>query len=162
MARYASYETLATIIRHRFTQPKRTLRELFGRLVFNVLCGNTDDHARNHSAFWDGRTLKLTPAYDICPQARTGGEASQAMLIVGGERLSQIAVCLKAAPQFLISDADAVRAVTDQIATIKNSWAAICAEANMSEVDQSLLWRRQFLNPFALEDAPSIVTKMLT
>ncbi len=29
MARYASYEDLATVVRHRFTRPKATLRELF-------------------------------------------------------------------------------------------------------------------------------------
>ncbi len=34
MARYASYEDLAEIIRHRFTQPVETLKELFGRLGF--------------------------------------------------------------------------------------------------------------------------------
>ena len=72
MARYASYEDLAEIIRHRFTAPKATLHELYGRLVFNILCGNTDDHARNHAAFWDGARLTLTPAYDICPQSRAG------------------------------------------------------------------------------------------
>ena len=49
------------------------------QVVFNILCSNTDDHARNHAAFWDGQALELTPAYDICPQPRTGGEASQAM-----------------------------------------------------------------------------------
>ena len=54
MARYASYQDLAEIIRHRFTAPSDTLRELFSRIVFNILCGNTDDHARNHAAFWDG------------------------------------------------------------------------------------------------------------
>jgi len=57
MGRYASYQDLAEIIRARFTAPKATLHELYGRLVFNVLCGNTDDHARNHAAFWDGRRL---------------------------------------------------------------------------------------------------------
>ncbi len=67
MARYASYEVFAEIIRHRFIDPKVTLRELFSRLVFNILCGNTDDHARNHAAFWNGKGLTLTPAYDICP-----------------------------------------------------------------------------------------------
>src|SRR5690606_14085351 len=44
MARYASYESLAEIIRHRFLKPEKTLKELFSRLVFNILCGNTDDH----------------------------------------------------------------------------------------------------------------------
>ncbi len=65
--RYASYRDLADMIRARFTEPKETLRELFGRMVFNVLAGNTDDHARNHAAFWDGASLSPTPAYDICP-----------------------------------------------------------------------------------------------
>ncbi len=154
MARYASYEDLVTIIRHRFAAPKETLRELFGRMLFNILCGNTDDHARNHAAFWDGRDLTLTPAYDICPQARSGGEATQAMLITGNERLSQIAVCLKAAPSFLVAEKDAVSLARHQITTIRDRWDAICQEADLSEVDRNLLWRRQFLNPFAFEGAP--------
>ena len=41
MARYASYEQLATIIRHRFQAPRETLKELFARMLFNILCGNT-------------------------------------------------------------------------------------------------------------------------
>ncbi|WP_256091642.1 HipA domain-containing protein [Candidatus Thiosymbion oneisti] len=64
MARYASYEDLAELVRHRFKDARATLRELFSRLAFNILCGNTDDHPRNHSAFWDGQALALTPAYD--------------------------------------------------------------------------------------------------
>ncbi len=82
-AHYASYSDLADRIRQRFAEPQTTIVELFKRLVFNVLVGNTDDHARNHSAFWDGWHLKLTPAYDICPQLRTGQEATQAMSIGG-------------------------------------------------------------------------------
>ena len=42
MARYASYEEFAEIIRHRFNDPKETLKELFSRIIFNILCGNTD------------------------------------------------------------------------------------------------------------------------
>ena len=100
MAAYASYEKLAECIRHRFAHSTASLHELFARMVFNILCGNTDDHARNHSAFWDGHQLALTPAYDICPQSRTGQQASQAMLIHGSDRRSQIATCMAAAPCF--------------------------------------------------------------
>lgn len=46
-AHYATYPDFADVIRHRFVDPKRTLHELFRRLVFNVLTGNRDDHARN-------------------------------------------------------------------------------------------------------------------
>jgi serine/threonine-protein kinase HipA len=151
MARYASYEELAEIIRHRFTNASVTLRELFSRLVFNILCGNTDDHARNHAAFWDGKMLTLTPAYDICPQGRTGNEATQAMLISGQNRMSQLTVCLDAAHHFLLSKEEARLIIEHQIDTIENNWAAICDEATLSETDRTLFWRRQFLNPFSLE-----------
>ncbi len=151
MARYASYETLAEIIRHRFTDPKDTLKELFARLVFNILGGNTDDHARNHAAFWDGNTLALTPAYDICPQGRTGNEASQAMLIYGNNNLSQLKTCLNAAHNFLLSENDA-RTIFDNLTeTIEQQWDAVCDKAGLSEVDRKLLWGRQFLNSFSIQ-----------
>lgn len=69
-AHHISYQMLAEIIRARFSEPLENLTELFSRLCFNILVGNTDDHARNHAAFWDGKTLNLTPAYDIAPQRR--------------------------------------------------------------------------------------------
>jgi serine/threonine-protein kinase HipA len=150
LARYASYETLAEIIRHRFTDPKVTLKELFSRLVFNILCGNTDDHARNHAAFWNGKKLTLTPAYDICPQGRTGNEVSQAMLITGNNNLSQLNTCLDAANHFLLSEDDA-RAIFDHLTkTIEQHWDAVCEEAELNEVDKKLFWGRQFLNPYSI------------
>jgi serine/threonine-protein kinase HipA len=160
MARYASYEDLATIVRHRFAEPRKALRQLFSRMLFNVLCGNTDDHARNHAAYWDGTTLLLTPAYDICPQARHGGEADQAMLIVGQERFSQIAVCFKAASFFLLSNTEATSIARHQITTIRDRWGPVCDAAKMSEIDRNFLWRRQFLNPFAFEGSPSEILEL--
>jgi len=151
MARYASYETFAEIIRHRFTDPKATLEEVFSRLVFNILCGNTDDHARNHAAFWNGKELTLTPAYDICPQGRTGNEASQAMLISGNNNLSQLKSCLETAHNFLLSKIQARAIFEKMISAIKRHWDCVCEEAELSEVDKKLLWSRQFLNPFSIE-----------
>ena len=150
MARYASYETLAEIIRHRFTEPKQALRELFKRLVFNVLCGNTDDHARNYAAFRDGRELTLTPAYDICPQGRTGNEASQAMLISGNNNSSRLTTCLETAHNFLIAEADARVVIENLKAAIEEHWDAVCDEAQLGEIDKRLLWGRQFLNPYSI------------
>ena len=157
MAAYASYEKLAECIRHRFAHSTASLHELFARMVFNILCGNTDDHARNHSAFWDGHQLALTPAYDICPQSRTGQQASQAMLIHGSDRRSQIATCMAAAPSFLLGSEAAIAIVNHQLRTIENEWTSICDEAGLSAVDRALFWRRQFLNPFAFLNAPESV-----
>jgi len=151
MAAYASYQDLAEIVRHRFGEPQATLRELFARLVFNILCGNTDDHARNHAAFWDGEGLTLTPAYDICPQLRTGQEATQAMKILGDNRFSRLRVCVDAAAQFQLSEAEARNIIHAQIEVLTTHWEVVCDEARLGEAERNGLWGRQFLNPFALQ-----------
>ena len=153
MARYASYEDLAEIVRHRFTEPRATLHELYGRLVFNVLCGNTDDHARNHMGFWNGEHLTLTPAYDICPQNRTENIASQAMRIVGNNRSSNLATCIEAASKFHLKEHEASDLISEQIRVIRYKWNEVCEEATMSEIDRNFLSQRIFFNESIFEGA---------
>lgn len=151
LAAHASYEDLADIVRARFTASVETLRELFARMTFNILVGNTDDHARNHAAFWDGDSLTLTPAYDICPQSRVGREASQAMRIHGHERRSQLALCLAASHKCLLAQDEAMQIMRRQITAIRIGWDAVCDEARLADADRRLLWRRQILNGLAFE-----------
>jgi serine/threonine-protein kinase HipA len=160
MARYASYEDLAEIIRHRFVDPTGTLRELFGRLVFNILCGNTDDHARNHAAFWDGQTLAMTPAYDICPQIRAGGEAGQAMLISDQVNASQLRHCLEASPGFLLSVDDAKAIVRHQAAAIREHWDIVCDDGQLNAGERDLLWNGAFFKPYAFEGLPTDMAEL--
>jgi serine/threonine-protein kinase HipA len=154
-ARWASYADLAQIMRERSAEPAKSLHELFARITFNILVGNTDDHARNTAAFWDGETLSLTPAYDICPQLRSGGEATQAM-IIGDEsdpfKLSQVAGCVQRAHIYQLNQAEAKEIVDRQIETIEESWDDVCEEAELPAAERERFWGRQFLNPFALED----------
>jgi serine/threonine-protein kinase HipA len=94
--------------------------------------------------------LTLTPAYDICPQGRTGNEASQAMLISGANNLSQLRTCLKSAHNFLLSQEEA-RGICDNLTNaLEQHWVAVCEEACLNEVDRKLLWRKQFLNPYSV------------
>lgn len=151
MARYASYEELAEIIRLDFSDPKKTLRELYARLVFNILVGNTDDHARNHAAFWDGKQLTLTPAYDICPQNRTGREASQAMRIASERNLSRLDLCVESAAIFGLSTEAATHIIEHQLNIIKTKWESVCDECDLHDTDRRLLWRQQIFNPFSVE-----------
>lgn len=149
--RYASYADLADQIRARFTAPDATLRELFARLTFNILVGNTDDHARNHAAFWDGRNLTLTPAYDICPQNRSGEEATQAMAYgEDDERRSQVARCVERAGTYHLDAAQARAIVDHQIDVIRRDWPEVCELAGLTAVERERLWGRQILNPYAL------------
>jgi serine/threonine-protein kinase HipA len=151
-ARYASYADLADQVRARFTDPTATLHELFGRITFNILTGNSDDHARNHSAFWDGSTLTLTPAYDICPQARAGGETAQVMAIGrDGYRMSQVVGCVAHASTYHLTDAAAREIIGHQVNVIETQWSEVCDLANLTDVDRSGFWHRQFLNPYATD-----------
>jgi serine/threonine-protein kinase HipA len=149
-ARHASYPDLADAVRKEFTDPAQNLRELFARMVFNVCIGNTDDHLRNHAAFWDGAQLSLTPAYDLCPRPRSGETANQALNITRtpGERASQLRLCRKAAPEFLLSNHDADQIIKAQLEVIHREWDDAADEAQLTKTERSYLWQRQILNPY--------------
>jgi len=146
LAGYASHEDFAKIVRYRFPSPKATLCELCGRLVFNVLCGKTDEHARNHASFWDDERLTLTPAHDICPQNRPGNRAKQAMLIVGDNRMSTLATCLEAASGFQFSEKAERDIIARQIGTIRDLQDDTCEEVALTEIERNLFGQHLFLN----------------
>jgi serine/threonine-protein kinase HipA len=47
--------------------PHKDIRELYRRMIFNVVFANTDDHLKNHSFIYDNvkDSWNLSPAYDI-------------------------------------------------------------------------------------------------
>lgn len=153
-ARYGSYALLADHIRQTFTHPAATLRELFSRIVFNILVGNTDDHPRNHAAFVNAdRSLTLTPAYDICPQPRSVPQANQAMAIGrNGERSSQIATCLAACEVYLLDTSQAQSIIDGQIDVIQTQWRDAADAARLSGLERQQLFRREILNEFAFQN----------
>lgn len=153
-APYASYEELAEIIRVTFQDPREQLEELFKRITFNIICGNTDDHARNHGTIiQNDNSMILSPAYDICPQNRVGQEASQGMrLSRSGQNLSQLSLCLKFANIFGLTTTEARNIIVEQINVIGEHWTDICDEAEFTDVDRNLFRGNQFLNPFSYED----------
>jgi serine/threonine-protein kinase HipA len=129
----------------------RTLRELFSRIAFNILVGNTDDHPRNHAAFVnaDG-SLTLSPAYDICPQPRSVPQANQAMAIGrNGERSSQLATCLSACQAYLLDRAEAQAIIDSQVDVVQTQWGDAADVAELTELDRRQLFGREVLNEFA-------------
>jgi len=153
-ARYGSYALLADYVRRSFTSPAATLRELFSRIVFNILVGNTDDHPRNHAAFVNAdRSLTLTPAYDICPQPRSVPQANQAMAIGrSGERSSQLRTCLAACQIYLLDTAQAQSIIDAQIDVIQTQWSDAADAARLTELERRQLFRREILNEFVFQD----------
>ena len=64
----ASYPRLAEELR-RIGAPPEDWKELFGRMIFNAVVGNGDDHPRNHAAVYlhEERRWRLAPAFDVVP-----------------------------------------------------------------------------------------------
>lgn len=64
----ASYPRLAEEL-NRIGAPQDDLVELFGRMIFNAVVGNDDDHPRNHAVIFDieENRWRLAPAYDVVP-----------------------------------------------------------------------------------------------
>jgi serine/threonine-protein kinase HipA len=150
-AHHISYQQLAETITDGFEEAAVAHTELFTRLAFNILVGNTDDHARNHAAFWDGATHELTPAYDIAPQRRASREANQAMVISDGSRAAQLRNASAVAHHFGLSESMTLQIYDRLIAAIMDNWVEVCDEAALTRVERDALAGRQFLNAYAFE-----------
>lgn len=162
LVRHGSYAELADMIRHRFTAPSDTLRELFTRIEFNVLVGNTDEHPRNHAAIWDPRQLTLTPAYDIAPQPRSGGEAAAQGMAIGhaapgsddpttAPRLSKLSVCLQAADAYQLDPHDAQGLIDRLVTLVREQYGDVCEAVGVAPATRDRLWGREILKPSVFE-----------
>ena len=111
-----SYVEFARTIRRLSLRPGADLKELFRRLVFNLLIDNTDDHLKNHGMLCaeDGRYM-LSPAFDIVPQLTHLGY--QMLSIDGTTQESSLELAVESAAHFDLS-ADQACALIKNIAEV--------------------------------------------
>jgi serine/threonine-protein kinase HipA len=74
-----SYLEIADVIERHSSQPEADLHQLYRRIVFSILTGNTDDHLRNHGFLRHRRGWNLSPAYDLNPNPDTPDRLSTAI-----------------------------------------------------------------------------------
>jgi len=154
---HQTYAGIAQEIREskRWVDVADTLQEMFTRLVFNILVGNNDDHLRNHAAFWDGKHLALTPAYDLAPQPHSTGTSSQAIGITAdGLRASQLWLCRKVAPDFNLDPRRADHIIDQVHSAIVDNYDDACDQARLTKEQRKMLWGREFCNAYAFQDTP--------
>lgn len=101
-----SYVDFARTIRRLSLRPAADLKELFRRLVFNLLIDNTDDHLKNHGMLHaeNGHYL-LSPAFDIVPQLTHLGY--QMLSIDGTTQASSLELAVESAAHFDLSTDEA-------------------------------------------------------
>ncbi|MDN5745049.1 MAG: HipA domain-containing protein [Nocardioidaceae bacterium] len=155
-ARYVTYPALLDVLREHGDSATTPGRDLFERIAFNIAISNSDAHARNHAAFWDGQALRLTPAYDLAPGPRSGETATQVMSYtrtidgLPGERASNFATLVDHCGVYDLETADA-REIVDRIVDVIETEYEDAAEMNrMPSGDRARMFGRQFVNPGTL------------
>ena len=98
------------------TEVRQNLRELYRRVAFNVMFGNTDDHFRNHGFLLTPKGWTLSPAYDINPGAKT----HQCLLIDSYSEQSDINALLFASENYMLERQEANEIIEEVRAAIKD------------------------------------------
>ncbi len=106
---------------------QQNLRELYRRVAFNVMFGNTDDHFRNHGFLLTPKGWTLAPAYDINPSAKT----YQCLLIDQYTEQSDVAALLHASGNYMLERQDASEIIEEVRTTIKD-WRKTATELQIS------------------------------
>jgi serine/threonine-protein kinase HipA len=145
-SRLASYLDLTGFIRRYAKDAVRDNAQLFRRMLFNILIGNNDDHARNHAFFWDGDHYHLTPAYDLCPMLRAGLTANQAMVVGNQGRRSTIKNGLSEAGLFGLSEKEAAKIAEELVEKIETLWDDASDFARLTKFQSDLLRRSTILS----------------
>jgi serine/threonine-protein kinase HipA len=117
-----SYRRLAEQLRLFGSNPARDAKELWRRMVFNILCNNTDDHLRNHGFLWDGKGWRLSPGYDILPFPQVSLERELAIGVGRNRRQATLHNALSDVASFGLSREEAVTIARDMQQTVKKAW----------------------------------------
>ena len=109
------------------------MRELFRRMVFNILIDNTDDHEKNHALLMtDAQQYALSPAYDVLPSGQALG--FQQMRVGEQEADSTLDNALSMSPMFSLNRNEAVREVRATVRVV-DTWQAHFKSCGVSRGD---------------------------
>lgn len=140
-AHHHSYGELAQTLRRYGSQPDRDARELFRRMVFNVLVNNTDDHLRNHGYLHGSGGWCLSPLYDVEPFPSISLDERMLALGLGQGRRASIENAIAAAADFgLTADEarDIAHSMRDHVAA---RWEALFTQAGIGARDRGYMAR---------------------
>lgn len=131
-----SYLMLAEEVRRASARPADDLRELFGRVCFNALVSNEDDHPRNHAMLAKDKTWRLSPAYDLTPTRSISKESRYLAMICGAQgRIARRENLLSEYGRFMLSKEQAEAMLDGMVEAVRNEWANCLRHAGVTEAD---------------------------
>lgn len=159
-ARHGSYPILVDKLRASSDHPADIGPELFTRIATNIAIGNTDDHARNHAALWDGHKLELAPAYDLDPCRSPGWDANQAMAYGrNGERASNFADLISCSSVYDLTRAEGSSIVDHVVSTVEATWAEAVERSGLTTTQGEALLGSRVLNDGIMDGLATLTVK---
>lgn len=130
-----SYLEIAELLSTRGSLSKRRedLRQLWCRVVFNILVSNRDDHLRNHGCILAPDGWTLAPAYDVNPNL---DKAHHHLAIDESDPTPDLRLALDTARYYGLK-ADEAADRLKQLKTVMRKWRAEAAKAGLpkSQID---------------------------
>ena len=121
------YLDIVDFILHGCTEVRQNLRELYRRVAFNIMFGNTDDHFRNHGFLLGPKGWTLSPAYDINP----GAKHCQCLLIDSYTDQSDISALFSASENYMLERQEA-GAIIEEVRDAVKDWRKTATELQIS------------------------------
>jgi serine/threonine-protein kinase HipA len=122
-----SYLDIIDALRREGSRVTSDVRELWRRLVFNVLVSNTDDHLRNHGFLRDAEGWHLAPAYDMNPTPADVRPRIHSLAIDESEATASLETAFEVSPRFGITRSDA-RTIAREVGRVVRTWRTVGAE----------------------------------
>lgn len=118
------------------SSPRRDhdLQELWRRMVFNALVGNSDDHPKNHGLLFEEGCWGLAPAFDITPLVDFKGVLSMATGADGSSAASAERF-LAASERFGVSVEDAGAWLKNASTYVAGTWEGAMRETGVNEAE---------------------------
>jgi serine/threonine-protein kinase HipA len=141
------YPELAQLLRRRGVLDgvyELHMRELFRRMVFNILIDNTDDHEKNHALLVKDQQYELSVAYDVLPSGQALG--FQQMRVGEQEADSTLANALSMSSMFALERNGAIEEVRAVARTV-DGWRKHFQECGVTRNDIEL-YADQIDRPF--------------
>jgi serine/threonine-protein kinase HipA len=116
-----SYLEIVDALRQLGGEPESDARQLWRRMVFNILVSNTDDHPRNHGLLLGSRGWRLAPAFDMNPCPHDVGGGLHVLAINAEDHTGSLDIALSVANYFGLSSKDA-SAIAGEVGLALASW----------------------------------------
>ncbi|MGM9872890.1 MAG: type II toxin-antitoxin system HipA family toxin [Muribaculaceae bacterium] len=101
---------------------ERNLHEIFRRVAFNIVIGNSDDHFRNHGFLLTPRGWTLSPAYDLNPT----DNQYLSLLINKSTNKADLNILLASSDEYMIRK-DSAEKIVDEVKTAVKAWKSLAS-----------------------------------